>query len=155
VLTRSGAVVVVDTPYPYLVAEIVAARPDVVLLHTLRDPDVWADKRAHEHTQVPLCAEEKNATTALPSSFELADCVAASRNASDVRDLFEQAGHARRTGLPQLAAKYAAQRDYVQSLVPPTQYVELCAWDSDIDAQASALTAAFRRAVVGSSSRKQ
>ncbi|KAJ8607332.1 hypothetical protein CTAYLR_009554 [Chrysophaeum taylorii] len=150
----SGVVSLVDTPYTYLVDEIVTAIPDVQVVFTQRSPMAWADRR-HDRFggRDIICKSSVVEVNRDASYFDLIACLesAAELNLeigeafTNVKQVFFQ----ERNGHERLAAMFAAHTRYIlDSIARRTSFAPACVWDDDVPAQVRRLDGFLRQAIL-------
>ena len=140
-VVSSGVVAVSDTPFSFLLPELLALAPRLEVVETLRNPDEWAARRRKEHPRELICAEEAVVKHSLESHFELLRCI----EAGGVGAIRRQDHEADRRGLPAYAAKMAAHEARTARLAPAR--VSVCAFDNATGANPRAtLRAVYLRA---------
>lgn len=156
-VVKSGTAFVSDTPYPYLIPELLQAAPEMHLLHTLRPADRWASQRV-KHVFEVECVEpgpHDDAYRGVPSRMFVMRCIdrlPPSANVADAIDfvLWGVVGNGSQPifGVRELAREYVVASMQVEVLaartaeqqwastrpasagVPSFRYTQLCPWDT-------------------------
>ena len=77
-MAQSGVVFISDVPIGFILPELLQLMPDLHVLQTLREPEIWARKRFQEHNGVDLiCAEETVRNARVISYFSMLQCLKA------------------------------------------------------------------------------
>lgn len=119
----SGVAAASDSPYTDLIPELLAMKPGMKVVQTLRDAGDWADQRLRDH------GEDTQCKTGI-GSFTLLECV-------DDHEWLGDALVTQRELLPgfggdasqQLSASFAIHNQRIAGMVPSEQLWQMCAWD--------------------------
>lgn len=123
----SGVAAASDSPYTDLLPELLALRPDLKVVQTLRDSGDWVDRRLAEHGEDTLCKTGEG-------SFTFLECIDGHEWLGDA--LMTQGevlrGRTLRDASRQrenFAASFVEHNRRVASTVPTDQLWQMCAWD--------------------------
>jgi hypothetical protein len=77
-MATNGVVFISDVPMGFILPELLQLIPDVHVLHTLREPEIWARKRYQEHQGKDIiCSEETVRNGSVISYFSMLQCLKA------------------------------------------------------------------------------
>jgi hypothetical protein len=145
-ILTSGVVALHDVPYTNFMPQILALAPNITVVHTLRNPIVWAVRRLKTHFDGSIiCARDIMTRKNISSYFNLFECMEGSNilgehlQGTGLAYRLDKGGSNTEYAQLLFAAKCVEHHRFIRRLVPSSQYFQLCVWDYDFDRKCHAV----------------